>query len=109
MHELAISESIVAGIVERMGDARVIRVVLEIGRLSGIVPDSIRFCFDLCAEGTSLAGAELAILEPSGLGRCHECGRDLVVDDPLATCPCGSVDLEVSGGREIRIKEVEVL
>jgi hydrogenase nickel incorporation protein HypA/HybF len=41
-------------------------VRLEIGRLSAVVPDSIRFCFDICAQGTPLEGAELEIVESAG-------------------------------------------
>ena len=109
MHELAITESIVAGVCERLGDQRVTRVVLEIGKLSGVVPDAVRFCFDLCAEGTTLAGAQLDIVEPSGRACCRTCGEEADVDDPLALCECGSADLDVRGGQELRIREVEVL
>jgi hydrogenase nickel incorporation protein HypA/HybF len=108
MHELAITEQIVSGVSERVGDQRVTRVVLEIGRLSGVVPDAVRFCFDLCAEGTSLAGARLDIVQLSGRGRCRACGEEAEIDDPLALCGCGSADLDVRGGQELRIREVEV-
>ena len=47
-------------------DAPVRRVRLEIGRLSGVVPDAVRFCFDLVAAGTTLEGAVLEIDEPGG-------------------------------------------
>lgn len=109
MHELAITESTVAGVSEQVGDARVTRVVLEIGRLSGIVPDAIRFCFDLCAEGTTLAGAELEIVPIAGHARCRDCGAEADVDDLLDLCPCGSADLELRRGQELRIREVEVV
>ena len=53
VHELAITESIVAAVVERMADTPVRRVRLAIGRLSGVVPDAVRFCFDLVTAGTT--------------------------------------------------------
>jgi hydrogenase nickel incorporation protein HypA/HybF len=109
MHELAITESLVSAVAERVDGGRVTRVVLEIGRLSGVVPDAVRFCFDLCAEGTPLAGARLEIDEPPGRARCRACGVEADVDDPLALCGCGSADLEVYRGRELRIREVEVV
>jgi hydrogenase nickel incorporation protein HypA/HybF len=108
VHELAITESVVAGVVEHVGDARVTRVVLEIGRLSGVVPDAIRFCFDFCTEGTTLAGAQLDIVSIPGFARCRTCGREVDVDDLLALCGCGSADLDVRRGQELRIREVEV-
>ena len=66
MHELSITRNVVAIVSERAQGQRVTRVRLEIGRLSAVVPDSIRFCFDICAQGTPLAGAELEIIESAG-------------------------------------------
>ncbi len=109
MHELAITESVVAAVAERVDGARVTRVALAIGRLSGVVPDAVRFCFDLCAKGTPLEGSRLEIVEVEGRARCRECGALQVVDDWLALCGCGSADLDVSAGRELRIREVEVV
>ena len=66
MHELSITRNVVAIVTERAQGQRVTRVRLEIGRLSAVVPDSIRFCFDICAQGTPLEGAELEIIESAG-------------------------------------------
>ena len=66
MHELSITRNVVAIVSERAEGQRVTRVRLEIGRLTAVVPDSIRFCFDICALGTPLAGAELEIVESAG-------------------------------------------
>jgi len=108
MHELAITESLVAAVADQTGDARVTRVSLEIGRLSGVVPDSVRFCFDLCAKGTRLEGAALEIAEIPGEGRCRACGAALVLEDLILLCECGSADVDLTRGQELRIKEVEV-
>jgi hydrogenase nickel incorporation protein HypA/HybF len=66
VHELSITRNVVAIVSERAEGQRVTRVRLEIGRLSAVVPDSIRFCFDICAQGTPLEGAELEIIESAG-------------------------------------------
>jgi len=66
VHELSITRNVVAIVTERAQGQRVTRVRLEIGRLSAVVPDSIRFCFDICAQGTPLEGAELEIVESAG-------------------------------------------
>lgn len=109
MHELAITDGIVSGVAERVAGARVTRVVLELGRLSGVVPEAIRFCFDLCAEGTVLAGAQLEIVPIPGRSRCRACGAEGEVLDWLDLCACGSAELDLSGGRELRVREVEVI
>jgi hydrogenase nickel incorporation protein HypA/HybF len=108
MHELAITESIVEGVLERVGECQVSKVVLEIGRLSGVEPDAVRFCFDVSARGTRMEGAALEILEPPVRGRCRACGRDFEPPDALPLCDCGSADVDLTGGLELRIKAVEV-
>ena len=109
MHELSITQSIVEAIVLRMGTTRISVVRLEIGKLSGVLVDSVRFCFDLVAEGTTVQGARLVIDEPAGGARCRDCAEEFHVEDPIVLCPaCGGADAEVLSGRELRIKSVEV-
>ena len=66
MHELAITESLVDCVCESVGEGRVLRVVVEIGKRSAVMPDAVRVCFDVCAKGTVLEGATLEIVEPAG-------------------------------------------
>jgi hydrogenase nickel incorporation protein HypA/HybF len=108
MHELSVTQSVVDSVVERLGAATVVRLRLEVGRLSGVVVDSVRFCFDLVAEGTTLEGATLEVDEPAGRARCRGCGHEFEVTELLALCACGGVDLEILSGQDLRIKEVEV-
>lgn len=70
MHEFGITQNIVAIVTEHAKGAKVQRVLLEIGKLSAIMPDAIRFCFDICTQGTVLEGATLEILEIQ-IGRAH--------------------------------------
>jgi hydrogenase nickel incorporation protein HypA/HybF len=108
VHELALTEEIVSLIAERMPGTRVRRVVLEIGRLSAVLPEAIRFCFEACAEGTPLEGAELHVIEVPGSARCRVCGAIVALARPFGICPCGNTDLEWLTGDELAIKEVEV-
>ena len=64
MHELSITESVVATVSEHVGSSPVLSLTLEIGRLSGVVPDAVRFCFEVCAQGTPCEGARLEIIDP---------------------------------------------
>ncbi len=109
MHEMAITQSVVHAVCARMGDAPVRRICLEIGTLSGVVADSVRFCFDLVTEGTTLEGASLEIIQPSGKARCRDCGVEFALNDLLMLCACGSANRELLAGEELRIREVEVL
>lgn len=108
MHELAITQCVVEAVVERVGPDRVTMVRLEIGALSGVEVDAVRFCFDVVARGTSVEGARLEIDEPAGEGHCRRCAARFPVTDPLAVCDCGSVDVRISSGDQLRVREVEV-
>ena len=79
MHELSIANGIVEICAERAGDARVIRVRLEIGQLSAVMPDAVRFCFDVCARNTVVEGAALEIVETPGRALCRECDREVAI------------------------------
>jgi len=108
MHELGITQEIVAIVTEHARGARVKRVVLEIGALTAVLPDAVEFCFDLCMEGTPAEGALLQIITISGRARCRQCGNEIALDQPWGLCSCGSSDLERLSGDELRIKEIEV-
>lgn len=108
MHELAITQGIVDMILERTDRARVTVVYLRIGKVSGVVPDAVRFCFDLVAAGTPIEGARLEIDEPTGRARCRACGGAFDVEGLVVLCPCGSADVEVLGGDELLVRAVEL-
>jgi hydrogenase nickel incorporation protein HypA/HybF len=106
MHELAITQGVVDTVTERTGDAPVASVRVRVGRLAGVVPDAMRFCFELVTAGTPLEGAALEIEQPEGRGRCRTCGEDFVLPDLVLLCACGSADVEVLAGRELTVASV---
>jgi hydrogenase nickel incorporation protein HypA/HybF len=106
MHELAITQGVVDAVTERTGSAPVASVRVRVGRLAGVVPDAMRFCFELVTAGTPLEGAALEIDQPEGRGHCRACGVDLVLADLILLCACGSADVEVLAGRELAVASV---
>jgi hydrogenase nickel incorporation protein HypA/HybF len=108
MHELALAESIVGAVCDRADGRPVRRVTVRIGALTAVVPDAMEFCFGLAVQGTVADGAVLAIEHRPGTAHCRSCGADVRLPDPILLCPCGSADLEVTGGRELQIVSMEV-
>lgn len=108
MHEFGITQNIVAIVAEHAQGEKVQRVTLEIGKLSAIMPDAIRFCFDVCCKDTVLEGATLEIIEIPGLGCCRRCGAEIPLEQPFGICSCGSVELDVIRGEELKIKQLEI-
>jgi hydrogenase nickel incorporation protein HypA/HybF len=108
MHELALVGRVVAAVASRVRPARVARVRLQIGKLAGVLPETVEFCFAICTRGTALDGAALEINEVRGRGRCRHCGADVTMETFLDPCRCGSLEIDVVGGKELRIETVEV-
>ena len=109
MHELALAESIVSAITERLGGERVVTVRLRVGRLAAVMPDALRFGFDVCAQGSCAEGARVEIADVPGHGTCRDCGASFELWDLLTPCSCGGVRLDVSGGEDLEIEAVEVI
>lgn len=109
MHELGITRNIIAICAENAREKSVKRVTLEIGELSDVMADAIEFCFDVCAKGTVVEGAELEIVRPAGRGRCNDCNNEMALGVPYGTCDaCGSQALSIIAGQELSVKSMEV-
>ena len=112
MHEMSLCESIRDIIEEqgrRNGFSTVSRVCLEIGSLAGVEVEALRFGFDVAMRGSIAESASLDIIEKKATAWCLPCGESVSVTSRVGACPkCGSAQLQVSGGEELRIKEMEV-
>ncbi len=108
MHEMAITQSLVDTVCEHAAGRRVHSVQLQVGALCAIVPAAMEFCFDLVTEGTVAAGAKLDVDVRPGAAQCRTCAAHFELSDPILLCPCGSADVEVLEGRDMKILSMEV-
>ena len=108
MHELGITRSIVGIVVEAARWRRVRQVTVQIGELSGVVADAVRFCFDAVTPGTVAEGAALQIEELRGYARCRPCGREFETPSLLTACACGSRQLIRLRGEEINVRSIVI-
>jgi hydrogenase nickel incorporation protein HypA/HybF len=112
MHEMSLCESILQiceDEARRQGFTRVTRVRLEIGRLSGAEPEAMRFSFDAVTRGSLAEGATLEIIDMPGTAWCLPCGCEVEVQARFDACPrCGSYQVQVTGGDQMRIRDLEV-
>lgn len=112
MHEMSLTQSvlnILEDYAKTNGFAKVKTVWLEIGQLSHVEPEAMAFCFDAVMKNTIADGAKLEIVETPGKAICVDCAEELEITSRIAQCPkCGSYKLHISGGDEMRVKELEV-
>lgn len=109
MHELSLTRNVVSMVAERAGGRAVTCVKLRIGRLAGVSVEAVRFCFDVCAQGTSVERARLVIEEPEGKGECPACGRVVGMDSLVGSCSCEEKALlRVVAGEELLVESIEM-
>lgn len=112
MHEMSLAESILQIVQDTARANRAVQVkavVLELGALSHVELDSLRFCFDAVTRGTLAEDAALEIDATPGRAWCMPCGQTVVLDRIGDACPrCGSYQLQVTQGDQMRVREIEV-
>jgi hydrogenase nickel incorporation protein HypA/HybF len=110
MHELAIAQNILEIVQQyvrpdQMKEVRSVR--LRIGALSGIVPESLEFCFNAIVSDTAMTGASLDIERVPTRADCPDCGSSFGIDDPVFSCPsCGGRGIKLVSGTELQVVEI---
>ena len=113
MHEMGIAMQIIeiatSAIPENMDNVRVERVNLKVGKLAAVVPQSLRFCFEIIARDTPLSGAKLNIEEMPVVARCRECNIEWNITGSVFTCEkCKGGLIDIISGRELDIDSIEI-
>ena len=112
VHELGICRSLIEVALGAMDERRIARpastVTVEIGRFTSVVPDSLRFYFDVLRTGTLLEHAELEITSVPLRTRCRTCLAEREPELPSLLCPTCDGVVEIVSGRELRVVSVDV-
>jgi hydrogenase nickel incorporation protein HypA/HybF len=112
MHELSIAQSIVEIIEQHVPQdhgGKVQSVKLKVGALSGVVVESLEFCFSAVIAGTRFEGTLLDVERIDLTARCRRCNNVAPVSDNSFSChACGSADVAIVSGRELQVIEIEI-
>ena len=113
MHELGIAENIMDIVRQSVpgGQTRAVgNIRLRVGPFAGIVPDSLKFCFDALSGDSGMTNAVLQIEQTPLTASCRGCENKFEVKNFAFRCPvCGGGDLEIVSGEELEIVEIELL
>ncbi len=113
MHEMAIVQNII-DILEQQAKLhnakRILKINLEFGALTGVMPAAITFGFEVLSKGGIAEGAEVDISIVPIKVYCFECGKEFELEVYQPFCPvCSSASLQILQGRdEMRIASLEV-
>lgn len=84
-------------------------VVLSVGLLACVEPQTLRGCFEIMAEGTVAEGAGLTIIMRPMKGRCPDCGRAVETSKRHFSCPlCQGEHVDWQGGQGMEITSIRV-
>ena len=113
MHELSIARCLIDAACDAAasdGAGRILKLRVRIGRLSGVVPRALQSSFEIAAEQTVCAGAELEIESAPVVVQCKHCNapRQLTELTPLVCPVCGQPAASLLGGQELELVSLEV-
>lgn len=112
MHELSVAQSIfeiVNQYVLREQSGSVKSIKLKLGEFSGVVPDSLEFCFSAIVVDTPLSAARLEIERVPFMLACKTCKKSFASQFGVVLCPeCGGCETDVISGTEMQIVEIEI-
>ncbi|WP_293446089.1 hydrogenase/urease nickel incorporation protein HypA [Persephonella sp.] len=112
MHEFSIVQSLLGLIEEnaKKNNARsVSKVVVKIGRLSGIEPHLLKIAFDTFKEKTICENAELEMIIQDIVAKCEDCKNEFIIEDNRFVCPeCQSFNLKIIDGEDMYLMSLEL-
>lgn len=112
MHELSLAQSILDVVNEHLpcdGKTNVKFIKIRVGKLSNILTDSLKFCFDALKKDSRFAKTELIIRTIPLTIQCKTCGERSSINDLTFTCPvCSSINIQVVNGNDLSIEEIEI-
>lgn len=120
MHEFSTMQEIVNAILDeakKHNASEISKVILEIGELTFLGEEQLKFAFDILKEGTIMENADIVIKKVRAKIKCR-CGyegnvkyglkEEFHIIFPILKCPLCGEDVEIVRGRECFIKSVEM-
>ena len=112
MHEMAIAQNIldlVGQEMEKYPGAMLVGFDIEVGEFSCVQDEALTFCLGACINETPWPEADIRITPEALRARCKSCDRTFAPVDHRFICPdCDSGDVEITCGREVRLKSLEI-
>lgn len=112
MHELSIIANLFEILEEKAKEnkaKKITLVKLQVGALSGVVPEFLKTAFDIYKKDTLADEAELEIEKVPLKIQCQKCRREAIKDDFVFICDkCGSRELKTLSGTELLLEKIEM-
>jgi hydrogenase nickel incorporation protein HypA/HybF len=112
MHELSIAQNIVEIVKENIPEKEqenVKTIFLEVGEFSGIVSDSLQFCFDIVKSETPFGKSVMKIKKIPFVIYCNDCNSETTNNMGIRFCEkCNSNNTGIISGTDMHITGIEL-
>jgi len=112
MHEFSIMEAALETAVQKTraaGATQIHRLKLRVGKLSGVVPEALRFAFEALKGQSLAAAAVLEIEEVPAICWCAGCAAEFEAKDLNYGCPrCHEPGGDLRHGKEMELASLEI-
>ncbi len=112
MHEFSVVQSLL-DLIEKNAyenNAKAVsKVIVKIGKMSGIEPHLLKIAFDTFKEKTICENAELEMIIQDVVARCEDCNKDFTVENNKFICPfCNDYNLKILDGEDMYLLQIEL-
>jgi len=112
MHEFAIVQSLLSLIEEnaKNNNAKAVtKVIVKIGKLSGVEPHLLKLAFDTFKEKTICENAELEMIIQDVIAICEDCNKEFEIKNNQFICPyCNNYNIKVIDGEDMYLMSLEL-
>lgn len=110
MHEMTIALNIIE-IAEEQAKLNEVQsfseIELEVGEVSGVVPEALQFALDSAIKDSVLEQAHIKILVVPAQTKCRACAAMYRPDDLFSICPsCSAFNNDVIAGKELKVSKL---
>jgi hydrogenase nickel incorporation protein HypA/HybF len=95
---------------ERNQACQIIKITMNIGKLSGVVPEALEFAFDIVTKNTIAENATLKINNIPIICYCNYCHSNFSPAEWFFECPnCQQFTNNIIQGKEMELVSVEII
>ena len=112
MHELSIAQNIIEIVIEhaeKVNSGHVSEVLLDVGAVSGVIPETLEFAWDISVKDTVIKDSVLKINFIEAKAICLECNKEFNLDDVYTVCKhCNSIKFDIIQGKELKVRSIKI-
>jgi hydrogenase nickel incorporation protein HypA/HybF len=112
MHEVSIMNNAMKIILDKANEnnaKKINSITVNIGELSGVMPEALTFAFEMCSKESIAEGALFHIQRIKATAACTACNCIFEIDHYNKLCPkCNKYSSNILTGYELNIDSMEV-